>query len=512
MIVALSWLGACEGPRRSPGDGTYDGCDGEDGDSDGVVDEGGERSCGGGGFRAAACVDGACVVASCEEHRGDCNERFVDGCEASIAIPPQCGACGVRCEPYEACVAGECVRVGAPIELSGDLDVRLAPRLDAGVVIAGRFRGDVVLGGRELSTGGPLGSSTFVASFGGDGEVAFVHVSEPQRSVMNVDAITADDEAIYLAGHAVGGVALGGVSVVWNTPAISGFVGRIDHAGEVRWLAKLAVPEELGPFEESAADALVPVAGGVVVAGSLWRSEAGDAFQPMLTRLDANGSLEWSVSVRAVDATVAGLASGSALWVGGAFRGALRHGPSVNDAGIDGTDGFLTGWSNAGEELDAQWSVGAEYDNEGVDSVGVLSDGSPVVATHGPDGHSIVALTSAGVPRWEVPLASVSVRRLLAFDGSLWLVGRTFADDAMVGATSVTSFETFADLVVARLTEDGEVTKAIRFPTTHDETIHDAVFDPTGRLWIAFDSTDRSLVPLEGDSAAIVALDPSVLR
>jgi subtilisin family serine protease len=65
---------------------------------------------------AGSCVDGACVVASCDAGFADCNGEGGDGCETDLnGDPENCSACGIVCEFDHAgaqCIGGVCA-VGA---------------------------------------------------------------------------------------------------------------------------------------------------------------------------------------------------------------------------------------------------------------------------------------------------------------------------------------------------------------------------------------------------------------
>lgn len=66
----------------------------------------------------AACVLGACGVASCAPDFADCNGLPADGCEASLQTVNDCGGCGLRCPNLDnaqmACVGGACTGTCLP--------------------------------------------------------------------------------------------------------------------------------------------------------------------------------------------------------------------------------------------------------------------------------------------------------------------------------------------------------------------------------------------------------------
>lgn len=56
-----------------------------------------------------ACEGGECVLESCEDGWGDCDEDPANGCETEVnASPDHCGACGSACGDAQTCEGGEC--------------------------------------------------------------------------------------------------------------------------------------------------------------------------------------------------------------------------------------------------------------------------------------------------------------------------------------------------------------------------------------------------------------------
>ncbi|MBX3251443.1 MAG: hypothetical protein KF901_29970 [Myxococcales bacterium] len=67
------------------------------------------------GAAAVDCIDGACVVTSCEAGFLDCDGDVRNGCEANPELHRfHCGACGRSCAAGEVCLAARCV--GATLE------------------------------------------------------------------------------------------------------------------------------------------------------------------------------------------------------------------------------------------------------------------------------------------------------------------------------------------------------------------------------------------------------------
>jgi hypothetical protein len=55
---------------------------------------------------SSACVAGSCQVKRCQEGWGDCDGDPANGCEASLRVGPDCGACGHSCPRGYRCVLG----------------------------------------------------------------------------------------------------------------------------------------------------------------------------------------------------------------------------------------------------------------------------------------------------------------------------------------------------------------------------------------------------------------------
>ncbi|MEZ4309307.1 MAG: fibrinogen-like YCDxxxxGGGW domain-containing protein [Polyangiaceae bacterium] len=58
------------------------------------------------------CNAGTCGVGACNPGFADCDGQAANGCEASLASPTSCGACGVSCAAGELCLDGQCEAAG----------------------------------------------------------------------------------------------------------------------------------------------------------------------------------------------------------------------------------------------------------------------------------------------------------------------------------------------------------------------------------------------------------------
>lgn len=99
-------------------------CNGEDDDCDGIIDNNGAASLCGIPNAEATCDEGMCRLVRCQGDYADCNGLEVDGCEALLTDPSNCGLCGATCSFPNAvprCSQGRCLK-GDCMEGFGDCD------------------------------------------------------------------------------------------------------------------------------------------------------------------------------------------------------------------------------------------------------------------------------------------------------------------------------------------------------------------------------------------------------
>ena len=115
----------CLGQTCRPGCDATHGCPSGEGCCDGacVDTRVNVAACGGCGMRCAvanataACVAGACAVASCNDTFGDCDRNATNGCEVTVTNSnAHCGMCGNACSNGATCMSGRCVCPGGATE------------------------------------------------------------------------------------------------------------------------------------------------------------------------------------------------------------------------------------------------------------------------------------------------------------------------------------------------------------------------------------------------------------
>jgi hypothetical protein len=62
-----------------------------------------------------SCATGTCTLVECDANRDDCNDDQADGCEVNIALPDNCGACGLDCRNLDNVLSGGCAEMDCSI-------------------------------------------------------------------------------------------------------------------------------------------------------------------------------------------------------------------------------------------------------------------------------------------------------------------------------------------------------------------------------------------------------------
>jgi hypothetical protein len=101
-------------------------CNGTDDDCDGLTDESSETELCHLAHSSSVCNDGRCRIASCDRGHVDCDGEAADGCESTLDSIDHCGVCNHRCELPNAtpvCIDGACL-VASCEGAFGDCDER----------------------------------------------------------------------------------------------------------------------------------------------------------------------------------------------------------------------------------------------------------------------------------------------------------------------------------------------------------------------------------------------------
>ncbi len=121
--------------------------------------------------------------------------------------------------------------VGGYVDVNG---VAIAP--DDSIVVIGAYNsGAIDFGGQTLAA--PATTDTFVAKYGTDGTLVWVHSLDPTGACNSGQAIAiAADGTIYIAGNfRLGTLALGSASYTADASDIDGFIAAFEPSGALLW-------------------------------------------------------------------------------------------------------------------------------------------------------------------------------------------------------------------------------------------------------------------------------------
>lgn len=516
-LTALA-IAACGSDSRSGADGGggYELCNGLDEDGDGRVDEGGEGFCTlAYAVDTVACVAGACAVGTCQAGFFDCNGQFVDGCEAALSTPATCGACDTQCTADQVCVGDGCVPFAARADISGAAGGRLAPLPGGGIAVAGSFITSVVIGGNEFGSMAPgTGNNGYLGVFDAAGSYSSAFTfGSPVNSIVN--ALAATPDGVYVTGSYKGSVALQGFSLTGDVDRDRAFVARVSSGGTASWLQVVAVPPPTLSF--SAGNAVAAVGSDAIIGANYEELIAlGGPTEVQIARYDPAGSMLWRSTLEASGARVARvLVDGSTIWSCGEFGGDFDHGSVSGNSGALGTNMWVAPWTTTGSVTEGAFTAGLDnWDDEPVAFVRIAGGGT-VLAMQGQTSefNGIVARTATGETGWELAMTNIVPVEVVSEGGTLWIGGYAYEPSASVGTTPLPGTLDSDDVVVVNVSEAGEVLRAIRFDTAGPELLYGMALDASGRLWLAFTGSGRSLVEVGPDLTLVVgALDLAALR
>jgi hypothetical protein len=447
-------------------------CDGLDNDCDTVVDGPAATAACADVPRAetSACTAGECVIVECEDGFRDCNGEYDDGCEADLTgSTTHCGACGMMCDPGEACVDRTCLAL--PVHVwsrefgsgSADLARGVAGDGAGNFTAVGSFQTAINFGSRVFETSASNG--IFVTSFADTGGQRWSRADAGGRAT----AVAVDSSGnVYVTGAIVGAGNLGGADL----PSRGGFdvfVASYNAAGTHRWSARYGA----GDTDEGL-DIAVDEAGNVYVVG-LFRGNVsfGGATLEGGTGVPGNfvasftnaGVHRWSFEI---DADPVGVtqeqtvdtvrAAAGRVYVGGSFAGRLSLGGSALTfercrdlffASFDATNGNHV-WSRSVSSVgNCEAVTGSAFADGTWYVAGTLQGDTTFDGDSVGTGGFIAALdTTTGAVDWARSLAGVSQPSVSAttdelvvsgsFGGRLTLDGleangRGMGDVAMVG-------------------------------------------------------------------------------
>ncbi|MRG91832.1 WD40 repeat domain-containing protein [Polyangium spumosum] len=259
--------------------------------------------------------------------------------------------------------------------------VGLAGVESGGVIVAGRYHGEVDLGGGALPSPGN-NYQAYVARYDGEGRHVYSRSFGAEFAEMSNDVATSPDGTALVAGTFGWEMELDGVVLPW-TGSDDAFVAKLDPAGKVVWARALGGAGRQRGF----AVAAMPDGGAIVAGTTSGALDLGvgepqtDSKGAFLVRLDASGAPVWSRLLSSSDGfTVVNdvAARGDTIAVVGRFAFELDLGLDVDLVAGGYNDGFVVTYDLDGAPL---WSrkVGEAGYNDVVSAVAFAPDGGLVL-------------------------------------------------------------------------------------------------------------------------------------
>ncbi|MDI1481151.1 hypothetical protein [Polyangium sp. y55x31] len=414
----------------------------------------------------------------------------------------------------------------------------LAGVASGGVIVSGRFYGDVDLGGGTLP--GPGNNyQAYVARYDGEGKHVYSRAFGVEFAEVSDDVAVFPDGSALIVGTFGWPIDLDGISLPWDG-SDDAFVAKLDPAGKVAWVQTFGGAES----QRGTAVAAMPD-GGAVVAGTtrgpldLGIGEPEDtSFRSFLVRLDAKGAPLWSRMLKGAElSTVEDIAvQGERIAVVGQFMNSLDVGFGEEYLQSSGWhDGFVMTYDLDGKPL---WghAMGAAGYYDDARSVAFTADGGLVI-TGDVEGNVdlggglIQAVNEYDSNTYLLELdAASNHRRSVLYGGDGWDRGHGVAVTAdggviltgeMAGRMSfgeaslaANEGEIWGDAFVAELDADRKPVFLRRFGGSEMQMGQQAVVDGQGRVFVAgtaLGAVDFGLGPTPGTGyyeTFLVALAP----
>ncbi|MDC3961809.1 hypothetical protein [Polyangium jinanense] len=379
-----------------------------------------------------------------------------------------------------------------------------------GVVVSGRFYGDVDLGGGTLP--GPGNNyQAYVARYDGEGNHVYSRAFGAEFAEMSNDVAVFPDGSALIVGTFGWPVDLDGITLPWGG-SDDAFVAKLDPAGKVVWARTFGG----AGVQRGTAVAAMPDGGAVVAGQTLGEVDLGigepqdTSFGSFVVRLDAKGASSWSQMLKGGGevVTVEDIAvQGERIAVVGQFMNAMVVGfedQLVQSNGFQ--DGYVVTYDSDGKPL---WFhvMGAAGYYDDARSVAFTADGGLVI-TGDVEGNVdlgggfIQAVGEYDTNTYLLELdAASNHRRSVLYGGDGWdrghgvavtagggviitgeMAGRMSFGEASLAASEA---EIWGDAFVAELDADRNPVFLRRFGGSEMQMGQRAAVDGEGRVYIA---------------------------
>ncbi len=355
--------------------------------------------------------------------------------------------------------------------------------------VAGRFGGELTLGGTTLNAVNPFANREFVAKYDTDGNILWVKAPGDFESRYTIEKIKSDPTGnIYMAGY-FHETALNFDTVTLTNDVFDpllnnavSFVAKFDPEGTILW-AKSSVTPPDSPFPVVPFDIAVDSDGNVFSGGGFANAwiqfddtvlpKTGANHNTFMVKYDVNGNFQWartgtssSVNSNNRVRTISVDDEGNSFF-SGSFRDTLTFGEHVVSS-ITGAMMFIVKYNSDGDALWARSAFGSysnvtssEVDSEGnLYVTGVFSGnnvafGNVTLQSASPNGTLFVTKYSAGGNAlWARGASVVEINCLpsiaLLSPNEIYIAG-SFRDPQVIFGSHVLQLTSLMNSFVARL-------------------------------------------------------------